>query len=107
MMWRGVPAGARRPNQVSTSKPGSPDSATVGNSAALATRCALVTATPRSLPLRACGNATGRFANMNEVCPARRSVMAGASDALGELLRHYARGNIGAAACSEADYDAH
>ena len=51
----GVAAGARMPNQVSTSNPGSPDSAIVGNSVNAGTRRALVTASPRRRPAFTCG----------------------------------------------------
>ena len=52
--WRrsaaGVPAGAIRPNQEIASKPGRPDSATVGRSGRTGERLSEVTASPRSWP---------------------------------------------------------
>ena len=55
LMARGVRAGANTLYHAITSYPGTPDSATVGISGAISARFALLTASARSLPLRACG----------------------------------------------------
>ena len=51
----GVPAGANTPCHEPTSKPGNPDSASVGTSGAIDERLAVVTASARSLPALASG----------------------------------------------------
>ena len=51
----GVPAGAKMPHQPVTSKPGRPDSAIVGISGMPAARLGVLTAIPRTFPLRTCG----------------------------------------------------
>ena len=51
----GVPLGTRMPSQPLASKPGKPDSATVGTSGNAGLRVADVTARPRTLPPWMCG----------------------------------------------------
>src|SRR4029079_436311 len=51
-MSAGVCAGMSSAYQDDTSYPGTPDSAIVGSSGAVGYRCAVVTASPRSRPLR-------------------------------------------------------
>ena len=87
MISRGVALGANRPNQLNASNPGSPDSDTVGNSGAVGTRCALVTAMPRSLPSRASGSPTGRLENTSEMWPPIASEIAGPSPLYGTNCR--------------------
>src|ERR1700754_4971120 len=65
----GVLAGAIRPNHDDTSKSGKPDSALVGRLGALGDRSLVVTASARSLPPCACGQAEGMLSNMNCTCP--------------------------------------
>ena len=60
MIGAGVPAGAISPNQEIASKPGNPDSATVGRSGMTGERLSEVTASPRSRP----SFTTGRIAPM-------------------------------------------
>lgn len=74
----GVPAGAARPNHDCTSKPGKPDSATVGTSGSSGERCALVMAMARNRPACTCGRAEGVLSNIDCTWPPSRSVMAGA-----------------------------
>ncbi len=52
----GVFAGTNIANHAVTSKPGNPDSSSVGMSNASGERCSELTATPRSRPARACGS---------------------------------------------------
>src|SRR5688572_23125361 len=79
MMAREVPAGANNALQFEYSKPGYPDSATVGTSGADAVRCALLTAIPLRRPARTCGNTEGMLTKSMCTWPAIKSVMAGAS----------------------------
>ena len=58
-MALGVPVGAKSPNQVTTSKPPTPASATVGTSGNAVQRVLLVTASSRTLPLLTCPSAAG------------------------------------------------
>ena len=60
------------------SKPGTPASAIVGRSGASFERCAVVTASARSLPAFTCGMALARLSNMNCVSPASSACVAGA-----------------------------
>jgi hypothetical protein len=53
----GVPFGTKMPSQPVASKPGKPDSATVGTSGSAALRFGEVTARPRTLPPLMCGDA--------------------------------------------------
>ena len=52
----GVPLGAKKPSHSDTSKPGKPDSATVGTSGSDGSRFAVLIASDRSLPVLACGS---------------------------------------------------
>src|SRR5947199_7416458 len=72
----GVAAGANSPNQVTTSKPGTPDSATVGTSGNTDHRCLLVTARSFTLPPLTWPSAAGP-SNVYWTRPAIRSVIAG------------------------------
>ena len=76
----GVPRGASRPVPPPTSKPGTPDSATVGISGAAGRRALEVTAIARSLPLFKNGRISGAFWNDNSNCPATSSVVICALD---------------------------
>jgi hypothetical protein len=62
---------------VETSNPGNADSASVGNSGAVAERLAVVTASARSLPAFTCVMASEIFANISCAWPESRSVIAG------------------------------
>src|ERR1043166_8621174 len=73
----GVLAGASPPCQSGTTKPGRPDSATVGISGTAAERLAELTASARKRPLVANGNDDGMLANENDNCPPIKSVIAG------------------------------
>ena len=73
----GVRAGAKKPIQLVTAKPGSAASATVGRSGTAAERTAPMVASGRSLPAFTCGSTVGMVAKMRLVWPARRSVIAG------------------------------
>jgi hypothetical protein len=73
-----VPAGAKRPIQLITSKPGNPASATVGSSGAAADRVLPITASARSLPAFTCGSTVGIVAKIIVIWPPSRSVIAGA-----------------------------
>ncbi|KAG1433667.1 hypothetical protein G6F56_014549 [Rhizopus delemar] len=77
MTGAGVPAGATRPNHDSTSKPGSPDSASVGTSGVDGRRWGEVTPMARSLPACTWGNDEGRLSNMESTWPPSRSATAG------------------------------
>ena len=57
----GVPAGANRANQPLASRPGKPDSSTVGTSGSSGRRLRLVTASPRSMPDWTCGTKVGMY----------------------------------------------
>src|SRR5436190_23717553 len=72
-MAGGVPVGASTPNHDEASKPGIPDSATVGTLGSAAARVNEVTASARSLPALMCGSAEGRLSNINCTCPPIRS----------------------------------
>src|SRR5258706_12941099 len=74
----GVPAGATMPNQTDTSNPGTPDSATVGNSLMNGERSLLDTASPRNLPALTCCSTFGTLSNIRSTWPPIRSVTAGA-----------------------------
>ena len=74
---RGVPAGANIAIHAAASKPGTPDSATVGMSGAPVLRLMRDTASARSLPLRTCGSAPTVVSNISDTWPAIRSVSAG------------------------------
>ena len=50
MISFGVFTGTKKPNQLETSKPGTPDSAIVGRSGTIATRFCVVTASARTAP---------------------------------------------------------
>ena len=73
----GVPAGAKTPYQVLTSKPLKPDSATVGTSGSEELRLAEVTASGRSLPALIWPMAEGRDETSNSTLPASASISAG------------------------------
>ena len=70
-------AGANMPYHVTFSKPGTPASATVGNSGTAGERCALPTARPFNLPLLTSGSTNGMLLKSNCTCPPSRSVTAG------------------------------
>ena len=72
----GIRAGPRMPPQLVASKPGKPCSAMVGISGAAATRCAEVTARPRTRPSRTCGSTTGAVSIRKGTCPATTEAMA-------------------------------
>ena len=78
MMAGAVAAGAATAYQLLTSKPGRPDSITVGVSGSTAVRFALVTAMPRNRPLNTCGALSTTFATSRLVCPPTAAVVAGA-----------------------------
>ena len=63
MALSGVLAGATRASQVMPSKPGSPDSATVGMSGASCERSREVMASPRSWPERTIGSVQMMLSN--------------------------------------------
>src|SRR6185436_11693875 len=73
----GVPAGARMPHQLVTSKPGTPPSAIVGTSGMAGLRCAPLTPSAFSLPERTCGIICTRLPRFICTCPAITSVIAG------------------------------
>src|SRR5450755_2488499 len=74
---RGTPAGATTPCHATSSKPGSPASASVGISGATATRLGVVTPSTLTLPSLICGRAGCRSTTMNGICPAITSSIAG------------------------------
>jgi hypothetical protein len=76
-MAAGVPTGASNPFQPSTSKPGRPDSATVGTSGSSGIRSRPVTALARNLPARIWGNTLGGLSNISWQEPEIRSATAG------------------------------
>ena len=76
-MSRGVPAGASTACHVETAKPGSADSASVGNSGATAERFAVVTAIARSFPALTRLITSEMLANITCALPASRSCTAG------------------------------
>ncbi|CFW04152.1 Uncharacterised protein [Bordetella pertussis] len=60
------------PNQAVASKPGKPDSATVGVSGSRGARSALLTARARARPALICGKAVGRLSHISCTwCPSR------------------------------------
>jgi len=67
------------PNQVLMSKPGSPDSATVGRSGASEVRFAVVTASARTRPPFTWESDEARLSNMRSTRPPMRSCMAAAA----------------------------
>jgi len=69
----GVPAGATMPNQPATSKPGRPDSATLGMSGRTEERCFVVTASTLTRPDRIGVSAVDSESNMICTWPAIRS----------------------------------
>ncbi len=75
----GVSRGAIRPNQATISKPGKPDSATVGTLGSSGDRVALVTAMGLRLPLRTRGRDEGRLSTMALMWPAMTSLSAPAT----------------------------
>ena len=77
MMAAGVLTGTKKPYHDITSKPGSPDSATVGNSGALGKRSALLTPSARTLPARTCGMVAPAVLNIMVMRPGIRSFIAG------------------------------
>src|SRR6266404_2195842 len=78
MMGLGVAAGASTPYQTITSKPGRPDSATVGRSGISEERLKLVTASGLNRPALIMGSTAGMFAIIMVAWPLTRSVTAGA-----------------------------
>ena len=68
-----VPVGTRMPHQLSSAKPGTPDSATVGYSGISGVRLAPVTAIARRRPLLTCGIAGGASLNTSCTWPAIKS----------------------------------
>src|SRR6185369_3110731 len=79
MMSVGVLAGIHNEYQDDTSKPGTPDSAMVGSSGAVGNRCAVVTASPRSWPVRTVWSSEPAVLNMASTRPAMASVTAPAA----------------------------
>ena len=75
----GVLAGTRNAYQDETSKPGTPDSATVGNSGAVGKRLAVVTASPRNCPDLACCSTPAMVLNMTSTRPGMTSFKASAT----------------------------
>src|SRR5258708_7839868 len=73
-----VPRGAKKPNQEPASKPGNPESATVGVSGSERERTLLLTAIATRFPALMCAITEGMVANMNWMRPARRSLRASA-----------------------------
>ena len=65
------------------SKPGTPASATVGISGATGKRCALVIASARKRPARACGNATCTCMQLICTSPAISAVICSAAPLYG------------------------
>src|SRR4051812_14652941 len=78
MMGLGVPRGAKKPYQLSTVYPGTPDSAIVGMSGNCSARLADVTARGRMRPAFTYVIAVDTVANMHCKFPASRSSIAGA-----------------------------
>ena len=76
MIGSGVPAGAAMPSHPMYSKPGRPDSATVGISGSASSRVGLVTASARILPALTCGSCTLTVPNVKVKRPAMRSSIA-------------------------------
>src|SRR5467141_947411 len=72
----GVPAGAKRPYQVSTSSSGKPCSLAVGTSGNAGERSPLITASMRSLPDCTCGATVCSAEIIACTCPPMRSVIA-------------------------------
>ena len=72
---RSVAAGEVRPNHVSTSDSLMPSSESVGTSGRAGMRDGTVTANARTLPVAACGTATGVSTKAKAVCPLSRLVM--------------------------------
>src|SRR5437879_8794429 len=72
----GVPAGAKRPYQVSTSSSGKPCSFAVGTSGNAGERSPLITASMRSLPDCTCGATVCSAEIIACTCPPMRSVIA-------------------------------
>ena len=73
----GVAPGANSAFQITTSKPGKPDSAMVGISGAKAERWAPVMAMPRSFPERIWGSTVGAAASMTPTRPPSTSFTPG------------------------------
>ncbi len=73
----GVPAGAKTPCHEPTSKPGSPDSVSVGTSGAISDRFAVVTASALSLPALASGHAVVMLSKVIVTWPPTTSCSAG------------------------------
>src|ERR1044072_5627243 len=82
-MSPGVCAGATMPYQRNASKPGMPDSATVGISGASDERLAVDTARPFSVPARTCGRPVIIESIISGTLPATRSFSAGAEPRYG------------------------
>src|SRR5258706_14823191 len=72
----GVPAGARIPYQVVTSKFGSPASAAVGTSGSAGARCGATRARARSFPALMCGATAGTPITTSWIWPASTSFIA-------------------------------
>ena len=70
----GVPAGAKTPNQLLNSMPGTPISVKVGTLGIDASRRAPVTASGRTRPPLMCGCADTTLSIRKAICPAMRSV---------------------------------
>ena len=81
-MSRGVPAGAKRPNHATVSKPGSV-SATAGRSGTSGERWAVVTASARTRPALMWPIAGGRLPMNIATCPPITSVSAGVAPLYG------------------------
>ena len=72
-----MPAGPMTAYHSTTSKPGTPASATVGTSGRYGARRAEVTAIARTAPERTWGSVELALPNMSWICPPARSASAG------------------------------
>ncbi len=75
----GVLAGTKNAYHAETSKPGTPASATDGNSGAVGKRLAVVTASPRNCPVLACCSTPAMVLNMTSTRPGMTSLSASAT----------------------------
>src|ERR1700730_11788945 len=83
MISSDVSPGANKMKSVVNSKPGYPDSATVGTSGASGERCAVETASARSRPAAACGSSPDVEPNATLNWPARKSATIAAAPRYG------------------------
>src|SRR6185369_1338777 len=78
MISGGVFTGTKKPNQLETSKPGTPDSAIVGISGTTATRSLVVTASARTAPDLTWPMTDGMLSKETSTRPGSRSLIASA-----------------------------